>query len=66
MSQADIIRAWRDTEYRLSLTDAERALIPSHPAGLSEIQKDVLKGGPTASISPFSYIYSCMAVCNLF
>ena len=30
----DIIRAWKDEEYRLSLSDAERALLPDHPSGL--------------------------------
>jgi mersacidin/lichenicidin family type 2 lantibiotic len=33
MSPLDIIRAWKDEEYRLSLSDAERALLPEHPAG---------------------------------
>jgi mersacidin/lichenicidin family type 2 lantibiotic len=66
MSQADIIRAWREPEYRSSLSEAELVLIPSHPAGFSEIRKDVLTGGPTGSISPFSYIYSCMVICGLF
>jgi mersacidin/lichenicidin family type 2 lantibiotic len=62
MSQADIIRAWRDPEYRLSLSEAERALIPTHPAGLSEIQKDSPSAIP---ISPFSMAYSCWWFCSL-
>lgn len=61
MSQQDIIRAWRDTEYRLSLSDEQQALIPPHPAGLSGIQT------PSESIpvSPFSVYYSCYWICNL-
>jgi mersacidin/lichenicidin family type 2 lantibiotic len=37
MSTLDIIRAWKDEEYRLSLGEAERALLPAHPAGLVEL-----------------------------
>jgi mersacidin/lichenicidin family type 2 lantibiotic len=65
MSQADIIRAWRDTEYRLSLSEAEQAFLPPHPAGPSEIQKDVLMDDPNAiPISPFSIYYSCWRICE--
>jgi mersacidin/lichenicidin family type 2 lantibiotic len=34
MSSEKIIRAWKDLEYRLSLSAAERAQLPDHPAGL--------------------------------
>src|SRR5262245_16209342 len=37
MSQPNIIRAWKDEEYRRSLSEAERASLPSHPAGLVEL-----------------------------
>ena len=37
MSKLDIIRAWRDPDYRRSLTQAERAQLPEHPAGLVEL-----------------------------
>jgi mersacidin/lichenicidin family type 2 lantibiotic len=30
----DIIRAWKDEEYRNSLSAAERAALPENPAGL--------------------------------
>jgi mersacidin/lichenicidin family type 2 lantibiotic len=53
MSNVDVIRAWKDDEYRLSLTDAERALLPEHPAGLIELKDDqmnaVVGGGPTTT-----------------
>ncbi len=55
MAKIDIIRAWKDVEYRLSLTEKERALLPEHPAGLIELNNDEMKavlGGiptPTAS-----------------
>ena len=37
MSHLDTIRAWKDEEYRLSLSSAERAQLPAHPAGLIEL-----------------------------
>ncbi len=37
MSKKDIIRAWKDEEYRRSLSEAERAKLPEHPAGLIEL-----------------------------
>ena len=40
----DVVRAWRDAEYRNSLSDDERANLPEHPAGLAEIDNDLLKG----------------------
>jgi mersacidin/lichenicidin family type 2 lantibiotic len=37
MSHRDIIRAWKDAEFRSSLSEAERAMLPSHPAGSIEL-----------------------------
>jgi mersacidin/lichenicidin family type 2 lantibiotic len=33
MSTNEIIRAWKDAEYRASLSEAARAALPAHPAG---------------------------------
>jgi mersacidin/lichenicidin family type 2 lantibiotic len=44
MSRIDVVRAWRDEEYRLSLSEAERAELPEHPAGLIELQDADLEG----------------------
>jgi len=44
MSKLDIIRAWTDPDYRLSLTDAQRNQLPEHPAGLVELDDIDLKG----------------------
>jgi mersacidin/lichenicidin family type 2 lantibiotic len=50
MPKLDIIRAWKDEEYRLNLTEAERALLPEHPAGLIQLDdnelRSVLGAGP--------------------
>lgn len=37
LNTIDIIRAWKDPEYRLSLSEAERAQLPEHPAGIIEL-----------------------------
>ncbi|HMD61401.1 MAG TPA: mersacidin/lichenicidin family type 2 lantibiotic [Opitutaceae bacterium] len=48
MSIKNIIRAWKDEDYRRSLSEAERALLPEHPAGLIELsgaEMDGVNGG---------------------
>ena len=42
MSNQKIIRAWKDAEYRASLTEAERTQLPEHPAGPIEVPEDAL------------------------
>ncbi len=37
MQEKNIIRAWKDEEYRQSLSEDERALLPPHPAGIIEL-----------------------------
>jgi mersacidin/lichenicidin family type 2 lantibiotic len=43
MSKETIIRAWRDEEYLLSLSEELRALLPEHPAGLIELSDEELE-----------------------
>ena len=53
MSIKNIIRAWKDEDYRLSLSEAERALLPEHPAGLIELsgaEMDGVEGGVCCSL----------------
>ena len=52
MSTLDIIRAWKDEEYRLSLGETERTLLPAHPAGLVEltdVDLELVAGGHHSS-----------------
>jgi mersacidin/lichenicidin family type 2 lantibiotic len=37
MSNLDVIRAWKDEDYRLSLSDEQLSLLPDNPAGLMEL-----------------------------
>ena len=42
MSQENIIRAWKDSDYRDSLSKAEKSLLPEHPAGLMQLSDEQL------------------------
>ena len=37
LSMTSIVRAWKDDEYRQSLSEAERAALPQNPAGMVEL-----------------------------
>jgi mersacidin/lichenicidin family type 2 lantibiotic len=37
------VRAWKDARYRRTLTDAERAALPPHPAGAIELSSAELE-----------------------
>jgi mersacidin/lichenicidin family type 2 lantibiotic len=37
-----IIRAWKDPEYRLNLSEEDQALLPENPAGAIELTDDEL------------------------
>ncbi|MFY0528772.1 mersacidin/lichenicidin family type 2 lantibiotic [Archangium gephyra] len=40
----DIVRAWKDEQYRMSLTESERANLPANPAGMVELTDADLDG----------------------
>jgi len=43
MKTKDVIRAWKDAEYRESLSAEDRSLVPQNPAGLVELTDEQLK-----------------------
>ena len=48
MSKLDVIRSWKDAEYRSTLSDRDRAMLPENPAGsmvLSDSDLDSVAGG---------------------
>lgn len=49
MSNIDIIRAWKDEEYRNSLSEEQRSQLPENPVGMLELtsaeMQAVLGGG---------------------
>ncbi|HKS26456.1 MAG TPA: mersacidin/lichenicidin family type 2 lantibiotic [Pyrinomonadaceae bacterium] len=54
MTKTNIIRAWKDEEYRRSLSEAERAMLPDNPAGvmeLSDAELGLVAGGTEAELA---------------
>jgi len=48
MSNIDIVRAWKDPEYRRSLSETELENVPAHPSGVIELKDaelDAVAGG---------------------
>jgi len=43
-SRIDVVRAWKDLDYREGLSEAERAALPANPAGLVELADAELAG----------------------
>ena len=43
MSHTEIIRAWKDLNYRSSMGEAALAMLPSHPAGRVELPDPTLQ-----------------------
>ena len=56
----DVVRAWRDEEYRNSLSDEERASLPESPAGLAVVEDSVLRSIIGASGHPSTIGDSCV------
>ena len=62
MSMFDIIRAWKDEEYRNSLSESERAALPQHPAGeieLSDVELETVAGGGIFTVLSFCFWDPC-------
>lgn len=62
MSKGDIVRAWKDAEYRQRLSIEEQALLPEHPAGSIELAQEDLHqvaGGVQPSFNPFCSLTVC-------
>jgi mersacidin/lichenicidin family type 2 lantibiotic len=64
MFDFDVIRAWKDAQYRRSLSPAQLARLPENPAGLVELSDDKLKaasgmaGGPVMTTAINCTLYS--------
>jgi mersacidin/lichenicidin family type 2 lantibiotic len=56
----DVVRAWRDEEYRDSLTAEERASLPENPAGTAVVQDSALHTIAGGSGHPTTFADSCV------
>lgn len=52
MKKSDIVRAWRDEEFRLSLTEEQRAQLPESPAGILDIAEENLRSAAGGGSGP--------------
>ena len=62
MSHQDIVRAWKDEDYRLSLREVERAMLPESPVGtilLADANLKAATGGNKGNIFPISLNAHC-------
>jgi len=64
MSEFDIIRAWKDPEYRASLSGSELAQLPENPAGVLELRDTDLSAvvggeGPEPDATACNLSWSC-------
>ncbi len=63
MTKLEIIRAWKDEDYRNSLSEADRALLPQDPAGVVELSDQDLgfaEGGNDFSVT----VTMTVPICN--
>jgi mersacidin/lichenicidin family type 2 lantibiotic len=58
MSIKTIIRAWKDAEFRMSLSEAERASLPENPAGIVELSDADLEKA-AGGWWPIPYTFGC-------
>ena len=65
MSKLDVIRAWKDEEYRAGLRESELAVLASHPAGLVELLPDNLDsaGANENQGSVHGEVCTCIGIC---
>ena len=71
ITDIDVVRAWKDEEYRSSLTEAQRAQLPENPAGLVDIideeMNDVMGGLRFPNLSKFlrcGRVFTATAECR--
>ncbi len=61
MSAKDIIRAWKDEDFRLGLSSAQRTMLPDNPVGAIELSDEELvdAAGATMSTNPMLTCRPC-------
>ena len=65
MNREQIIRAWKDEEYRSGLSESELSLLPAHPAGVIELDGAELES--VAGAEEYTYWFWTRGCCpNLF
>jgi len=65
--QIDIVRAWKDEAYRLSLSEEERLALPENPVGeieLTDADLEAVYGGQSTNGIGCSIVCNSGAVCQ--
>ncbi|HKQ78664.1 MAG TPA: mersacidin/lichenicidin family type 2 lantibiotic [Blastocatellia bacterium] len=65
MNSVEIVRSWKDEDYRFGLSSAEQAILPGDPAGLVALSDEELSeaGGGAGSlpntviVSPTTFVW---------
>lgn len=66
MSDSDVIRAWKDSKYRESLSEHERALLPESPVGMVELSDtDLLSAGGAGREEPETSTITCSIMISI-
>jgi len=61
MEKENIIRAWKDEDYRLSLSIEEQRSLPANPAGMVELsQKDLTNAAESAASMILIFFNFCI------
>ncbi len=70
MLNVDVIRAWKDEEYRLGLSAEQRAALPENPAGLVQLSNEDLNatqgGWGVFTNNCTNYTTRCESICMTF
>ena len=64
MSKRNIIRAWKDVEFRNKLSPEEKAQLPENPAGNIEMNDDILKAVSGSGPTPTGVCCPPTVTCN--
>jgi mersacidin/lichenicidin family type 2 lantibiotic len=68
MSHENIIRAWKDADFRNGLSEEQRSLLPDHPAGiieLADVHLTEVAGGQKFTRAGDEACYSGIIACTL-
>lgn len=68
ISDIDVVRAWKDEEYRNSLSEEQKAQLPENPAGLIDLTDEAINGvvgGEIDCVNIKTFVAGC-GLCSTF
>ncbi|MDJ0615911.1 MAG: mersacidin/lichenicidin family type 2 lantibiotic [Calothrix sp. MO_192.B10] len=63
MSNVDIIRAWKDEDYRASLSPEQQAQLPENPAGLIDLTEEDMSSLAGGMVADPTHTKTCKHCC---